>query len=132
MSWLLVFTMALDMALGELPPQPLAADQCAMALWDKSSQKRIAFWPAASPLLLATTPTPSGLAPEPGSGEGTPVLGLLPRASFSADGLSARLDVEISANPGSKSATIPSGTLTLTTPDGTARIIPVAGIIGCG
>jgi hypothetical protein len=127
-----LLALALLPAYTELPPQLLAPGQCAMALWDKSSGQRIAFWRAAGPLLLAAGPTPQSFVPVPGSGSGTPVLGLLAQARFTANGLSAQLDVSIITSPNGSSATISSGTLTLTAEDGEARITPVAGVIGCG
>jgi hypothetical protein len=132
----MIALLTLMLVLTELPPQPLAPDQCAMALWSKSSQKRIVFWTAAEAMRLATSPEITSLAPEPGSGSGAPILGLLPQASFISEGLTARLtarlDVEIIPSQNGESATVPSGTLTLTTADGTAQIIPVVGLIGCG
>jgi hypothetical protein len=127
-----LLTMALLPAFTELPAQTLEPGQCAMALWDRSSGQRIAFWRAAGPLLLAAGPAPQNLTAVPGSGSGAPVLGLLPEARFTADGLSAQLAVNITINPNGQSATISGGTLTLTAEDGEARITPVVGIIGCG
>lgn len=116
----------------ELPPQKLEADQCAMALWDRSTGQRIAFWQAAGPLLLAIAPEPLRLASLPDSGSGTPVLGVLPQASFAAAGLVVRIDVSMTPSPNGRSATITAGTLSLTASDGEARITPVVGIVGCG
>lgn len=122
----------LALTLAELPPQTLAPGQCAMFLWDRGRRQRIAMWTAAGPLTLALTDGPAMLAPEPGSGSGTPVLGLLPEARFSGVAASAALDVSITPDTTGKSATISEGVLTLTEPGGEALVIPVAGLIGCG
>lgn len=139
-----MLALALLPAFTELPPQSLEPGACGMALWDRSSGQRVAFWRAEGPLLLALDPAPQSLAPVPGSGSGAPVLGLLPEARFAAaglagglaaglaGGLAAHIAVSITISPNGRSATIPSGTLTLTAQDGEARITPVAGIIGCG
>lgn len=135
-----MLALALLPAFTELPPQSLEPGACGMALWDRSSDQRVAFWRADGPLLLALDPAPQSLAPVPGSGSGAPVLGLLPEARFAAAGLAgglagglvAHIAVSITISPNGRSATIPSGTLTLTAQDGEARITPVAGIIGCG
>ncbi len=127
-----LLALALLPAFTELPPQTLETDQCAMALWDRSSGQRVAFWRATGPLLLALDPAPQSFAPVPGSGSGAPVLGLLPEARFAANDLTAHIAVAITISPNGRSATISSGTLTLTAADGEARITPVAGIIGCG
>lgn len=131
-----MLALALLPAFTELPPQSLEPGACGMALWDRSSGQRVAFWRADGPLLLALDPAPQSFAPVPGSGSGAPVLGLLPEARFAAGGhaggLAAHIAVSITISPNGRSATIPSGTLTLTAQDGEARITPVAGIIGCG
>ena len=115
--------------LDELPPQRLAPQRCALFLWDRDSQRRIAMatlGPAA--LTIARAGRSERLAAT--AGDGAPVLGFAPRASYRGDGLTIATDLAI-APTDVGGAVIRDGTLTLTLPDGTAIVAPVAGLIGC-
>lgn len=127
---MILLTLALTLA--ELPPQKLSPGQCAMFLWDRASRQRIVMWPTAQPLTIALATGPIPLTATPGTGSGTPVLGLLPKATFASPTLTAEIDLTIVPSAAGTTATIPEGILTLTAPDGEALITPVAGLIGCG
>ncbi|GGI84113.1 hypothetical protein GCM10007973_20810 [Polymorphobacter multimanifer] len=132
MTLLLALALAAPPELGELPPQKLARGQCALFLWDRASRKRFAMWPVGGALLLAEAGTSRSLALVPGTATGNPAFGITPRARFEAGGESVALDLILEAAPGAASATVQDGILTRTLADGTAVVLPVAGIIGCG
>jgi len=116
--------------LTELPPQQLEPGRCALFLWDKASRQRIA--------MLTTTPTPSLRAridgvvmdlPQAGA-SGTAVMGFAPGARYRS--ANRQLEVAMTILPtGSGGAVVRDGTLTVTEADGSALVIPVAGILGC-
>lgn len=118
--------------IGELPPQKLARGACTLFLWDRASRKRFAMWPAGGALMLAEGATTISLPLEPGSSSGNPVLGITPRARFEGANGSAMLDMTMVMTPGAQSATVQDGLFTRTLADGTALVLPVAGIVGCG
>ncbi len=118
--------------LGELPPQKLARGSCALFLWDRASARRFAMWPVGGALLLAEAGTTRTLPLVPGSATGTAAFGITPRARFESGGESVALDLRLESAPGAASATVQDGLLTRTLSDGTAVVLPVAGIIGCG
>jgi hypothetical protein len=118
--------------LGELPPQKLARGQCALFLWDRASRKRFAMWPAGSALTLAEAGTTRSFGLVADSSTGNPAFGITPRARFEAGGETVSLELTLVAAPGAASATVQDGLLTRTLADGTALVLPVAGIVGCG
>lgn len=115
--------------LDELPPQRLAPQRCALFLWDRDSQRRIAMatsGPAALTIARdGRTRTLAGAADD-----GAPVLGFTPRAVYRGDGLIIATDLAIEPTDVG-GAVVRDGTLTMTLADGTAIVAPVAGLIGC-
>ena len=115
---------------SELPPQPLESGRCALFLWDKASRQRIA--------MLATTPTPSLRAridgqlvdlPQAGA-SGSAVMGFAPATRYRS--ASRQFDVAMTILPtGTGGAVVRDGSITVTETDGSALVIPVAGILGC-
>ncbi|OYQ24034.1 hypothetical protein CHU93_16550 [Sandarakinorhabdus cyanobacteriorum] len=116
--------------LTELPPQQLEPGRCALFLWDKASRQRIA--------MLSASPTASLRARIDGqlidlpqaSASGSAVMGFAPNARYRS--AARQLDVAVTILPtGSGGAVVRDGSLTVTEADGSALVIPVAGILGC-
>lgn len=116
--------------LSELPPQVLEPGHCALFLWDKASRQRIA--------MLTASPTASLRARIDGqftdlpqaSASGTAVMGFAPNARYRS--AARQFDLAISILPtGNGGAVVREGSLTITEADGSAMVIPVAGILGC-
>lgn len=123
--------------LDELPPQRLAPQQCALFLWDRDSQRRIAMASSAPPapaagaspgLTIVTGGRIQRLAATDSAG--VPVLGFAPHASYRGGDLTITTDLGIEPTPVG-GAIVRDGTLTLTLADGTTVVVPVAGLIGC-
>ena len=118
--------------LGELPPQVLAKGQCAMFLWDRASEKRVAMV-LANPLSLrvvrgtAVTPVPASDA-----GSGAPVLGFRPHLRFADAAGAIAIDATIMPNDGGIGGVVRDAVITLTLPSGDAIVAPAAGLVGCG
>ncbi len=115
--------------LAELPPQVLEPGRCALFLWDKSSRQRIVMLsanPAALRGRIDGQMTDLPLA----SASGTAVMGFAPSARYRS--ASRQFDVALTILPtGSGGAVVRDGSLTITEADGSALVIPVAGILGC-
>lgn len=115
--------------LAELPPQTLAAGSCALFLWDRASGTRIAMLGTVPPILRAVIDGRSTDLPRE-TAEGTAVLGFAPVARYRS--ASRQFDVALAILPTSAGgAVVREGSLTITEADGSARVIPVAGIAGC-
>jgi hypothetical protein len=122
-------TAALPAGLGELPPQALSAGECALFLWDRASARRFAML-GRNPALLRLvidgkiTDLPQTTA------EGSPVLGFAPTSSFRSANRSYEVRMTIlPATAGG--AVVQDGSLTITEADGSALVLPVAGLAGC-
>ena len=119
----------LPAGLGELPPQTLPAGRCALFLWDRASRQRIAM----------LSPTPASLRARidgqivdlpQASASGTAVMGFAPSARYRS--ASRQFDVALTILPtGTGGAVVRDGSLTITEADGSALVLPVAGILGC-
>lgn len=115
--------------LSELPPQTLAPGRCALFLWDKASRQRIAMLSPAPAALRARIDGQVIDLPQ-ASAAGTAVMGFAPTARYRS--AARQFDVAISILPtGSGGAVVREGTLTITEADGSALVVPVAGILGC-
>lgn len=115
--------------LAELPPQRLAPGQCALFLWDRASGTRIAMLGQSPPVLrLMLEGRSTDLPAEARDGE--PVLGFAPNSRYRAPTrhYDVRLAIEPAAGGG---AVVRDGSLTITEADGTAVVLPVAGLAGC-
>jgi hypothetical protein len=117
--------------LGELPPQVLAKQSCALFLWERATRRRVAM----------ATVTPGRLRVVSGgatvdlaqtAGDGTAVLGFTPQARYAGTGLTVALDLVISpGDNGAGGAVIREGVIAVTGADGTTVVAPVAGLVGC-
>lgn len=115
--------------LTELPPQQLEPGRCALFLWDRASRQRIAM----------LSPTPASLRARidgqivdlpQASASGTAVMGFAPSARYRS--ASRQFDVALTILPtGTGGAVVRDGSLTITEADGSALVLPVAGILGC-
>lgn len=114
---------------AELPPQSLAPGQCALFLWDRASGKRIAMLGAQPPMMRALID--GRLIDLPAERrEGDPVLGITPTSLFRS--ASRRFEVRLTILPATAGgAVVRDGSLTITEDDGTAVVLPVAGLAGC-
>lgn len=118
------------LGLGELPPQVLAANSCALFLWERATRRRVAMALAtpgrlqvvrgAEPLILAQT-----------AAEGVAVLGFAPRTRYAGGGMQIAADLVIAPSDAGGGAVIREGVLALTDASGTTVVAPVAGLIGC-
>ena len=115
--------------LGELPPQTLPAGQCALFLWDRASGKRMAMLGRNPAVLRLVIDGKSIDLPQTGA-EGTAVLGFAPATSYRS--ASRQYDVRLTIQPATAGgAVVPDGSLTITEADGSALVLPVAGLAGC-
>jgi hypothetical protein len=116
--------------LTELPPQQLEPGRCALFLWDKASRQRIAML-SASPTAALRARIDGQLTDLPqASASGSAVMGFAPNARYRS--ATRQLDVAMTILPtGSGGAVVRDGSLTITEADGSAIVVPVAGILGC-
>lgn len=120
---------ALPAPFAELPPQVLARGQCALFLWDRASGKRIAMLGRTPALLRAiidgrTTDLPAEAR------AGDEVMGFAPISRYRADG--RQFEVRLTIMPATAGgAVVRDGSLTITEADGSAVVLPVAGLAGC-
>lgn len=115
--------------LSELPPQTLEPGRCALFLWDKASRQRIAMLSPAPAALRARIDGQLTDLPQ-ASASGTAVMGFAPTARYRS--AARQFDVALTILPtGTGGAVVRDGTLTITESDGSALVIPVAGILGC-
>ena len=120
---------AIPAPFSELPPQTLEAGQCALFLWDRASGKRIAMLGNSPAILRAiidgrSTDLPAELR------EGETVLGFAPTSRFRSAGRS--FEVRLTILPATAGgAVVRDGSLTITSSDGGAVVLPVAGLAGC-
>jgi hypothetical protein len=125
-------TVESPLPLGELPPQQLAKDRCALVLWERSTRRRVAMAeinPGSMRVLsggVVATLTEA-------SADGERVIGFAPRARYGVAGLQVETSLAIVANDAAAGgAIVRDGVITVTGSDGVAVVAPVAGIIGCG
>ena len=120
---------SLPAGLAELPPQPLPSGQCALFLWDRASGQRVAMIgrePAILRMVLdgRLTDLPAEAR------EGEAVLGFAPVNRFRS--ASRSYEVRITLLPATAGgAVVKDGSLTITEADGSALVLPVAGLAGC-
>lgn len=114
---------------SELPEQELAPGSCALFLWDRASGQRIAMLIPGPPSLRAViqgriTDLPRDAA------EGDTVMGFpaISRYRSAARSYEVRLTILPATTGG---AVVRDGSLTITERDGSALVLPVAGLAGC-
>ncbi|PZN92195.1 MAG: hypothetical protein DCF31_17175 [Alphaproteobacteria bacterium] len=118
--------------LGELPPQVLAKDQCAMFLWDRASERRVAMV-LVKPLSLRVMRGASVVTlPASDAGTGEPVLGFPSGLRFGDTSGAIAIDAVIVPNDGGTGGVVRDAIITMTLPTGEAIVAPVAGLVGCG
>lgn len=124
-----LIALQLATALAELPPQQLAPGQCALFLWDRASGKRIAMLGRTPPILrLQQDGRTVDLPADTRSGD--EVLGFAPASRFRVAG--RIYDVQLTILPAAAGgAVVRDGSLTITEADGSAVVLPVAGLAGC-
>ena len=114
---------------AELPPQLLEAGQCALFLWDRGSGKRIAMLGRTPPVLRAIIDGRSTDLPAEAS-EGETILGFAPVSRYRS--VSRSFEVRLTILPATAGgAVVRDGSLTITQTDGSAIVLPVAGLAGC-
>lgn len=115
--------------LAELPPQQLAPGQCALFLWDRASGKRIAMLGRTPPVMrLQLDGRALDLQAETRAGEA--VMGFAPNSRFRS--AARTYDVQLTILPATAGgAVVRDGSLTITEADGSAVVLPVAGLAGC-
>lgn len=118
-----------QLGLGELPPQVMAPNSCALFLWDRASEKRVVM-ATANPGVVRVVRGGRTLDLPQLRADGTPVLGFMPHARYGDAALSVGLDLDIVASEGG-GAVIRNGAVTVTEADGSAVVAPVAGLVGC-
>ncbi|MEY2883641.1 MAG: hypothetical protein RL490_1365 [Pseudomonadota bacterium] len=127
---LLLVTATSVLPLDELPPQVLPPKSCAMFLWDRTSQRRIAML-TAEPGTLRIARGGVKTLPQAG-GDGESVLGFRPHAAYGTGPDRIEVALTITANDaGVGGAVIREGSMTVLLADGSALVTPVAGLIGC-
>jgi hypothetical protein len=116
--------------LAELPTQVLAANECALVLWERGTGKRIA--------MLTLRPEAIRIAGDGGvailpktSAEGEPIVGFPARMQFSDGRISIMTSLAIVANDVAGSAIVRDGIISVTGHDGVEVVASVAGIAGC-
>lgn len=120
---------SLPAGLSELPPQTLPPGDCALFLWDRASTKRFAMLGRNPPLLRLMIDRTIHDLPITAT-DGAPVLGFAPitRYRSAARSYEVRLTI-LPATAGG--AVVQDGSLTITEADGSALVLPVAGLAGC-
>jgi hypothetical protein len=120
---------ALPAPFSELPQQVLAPGQCALFLWDRASGKRIAMLGRTPALLRAIIDGRSTDLPAEAS-EGEAVMGFAPVSRYRS--AARQLEVRLTILPATAGgAVVRDGSLTITQADGSAVVLPVAGLAGC-
>lgn len=120
---------ALPPPFTELPQQVLEPGQCALFLWDRASGRRIAMLNRSPATLRAiidgrSTDLPAELR------EGDEVMGFAPLSRFRS--ASRSFEVRLTILPATAGgAVVQGGSLTITEADGSALVLPVAGLAGC-
>lgn len=120
--------------LGELPPQVMAKNSCALFLWDRATKHRVVMMIAIpEPATIRVVRNGKTVTLAQIAAEGEPVLGFYPKSSFGDGNLKLDFDLAITRNDGvAGGGIIRDGVLTVTTSDGAAVVAPVAGLVGCG
>ncbi len=115
--------------LGELPQQELTAGQCALFLWDRASGKRVAMLIPSPPSLRALIDGRLTDLPREAA-DGSAVMGFAPNSRYRS--ASRSFDVRLTILPATTGgAVVRDGSLTITENDGSALVLPVAGLAGC-
>ncbi len=118
--------------LGELPPQALAKDRCALVLWERSTKRRVAMAEINPGSIRVLSGTAVTMLPETAA-DGERVIGFAPHARYGDARLQVEISLAIVANDAAAGgAIIRDGVITVTGSDGAAVVAPVAGIVGCG
>jgi len=120
---------ALPAGLGELPPQALPAGECALFLWDRASTKRFAML-GRNPAMLRLMIEGKAVDLPQTTAEGSAVLGFAPTSRYRS--ASRSYEVRLTILPATAGgAVVQDGSLTITEADGSALVLPVAGLAGC-
>ncbi|WP_439546908.1 hypothetical protein [Sandarakinorhabdus sp.] len=120
---------SLPAGLTELPPQPLPAGECALFLWDRASTKRFAMLGRNPALLRLMIDGQINDLPVIAT-EGTAVLGFAPTSRYRS--ATRSYEVRLTILPATAGgAVVRDGSLTITESDGSALVLPVAGLAGC-
>ncbi len=115
--------------LTELPPQRLEPGRCALFLWDRASRQRIAMLSPTPASLRARIDGTMTDLPQ-ASASGSAVMGFAPTARYRS--ATRQFEVNLTILPtGTGGAVVRDGAITITEADGSALVIPVAGILGC-
>jgi hypothetical protein len=117
------------LGLGELPPQVLQPNSCAMFLWDRASEKRVVM-AVANPAMVRVMRGGKLVDLAQTRADGAPVLGFAPRAAYGDKAFGIAIDLDIVATEAG-GAVIRNGAVTVTEADGSAVVAPVAGLVGC-
>lgn len=120
---------SLPPGLSELPPQPLPAGECALFLWDRASTQRFAMLGRNPALLRLVIDGQINDLPVTTT-EGTAVLGFAPVSRYRS--ATRSYEVRLTILPATAGgAVVRDGSLTITEADGSALVLPVAGLAGC-
>jgi hypothetical protein len=117
------------LGLGELPPQVLQPNSCALFLWDRTSEKRVVM-AVANPAMVRVIKEGKPVDLPQTRADGAAVLGFAPRATYGSAAFNIGLNLDIVPSEGG-GAVIRSGAVTVTQADGSAVVAPVAGLVGC-
>jgi hypothetical protein len=120
---------ALPPPFSELPQQVLESGQCALFLWDRGSGKRIAMLNRTPATLRAVIDGRSTDLPVDAR-EGEEVMGFTPISRFRS--ATRSFEVRLTILPATAGgAVVRDGSMTITETDGSAVVLPVAGLAGC-
>jgi hypothetical protein len=119
-------------ALGDLPPQPALAGQCALFIWVRAEPpQRVAMareQPASLRIIIDGTQRDLPLLGR----QGEPVAGFAPKSHYGDATITVRLDLAIVVRDGlSQGAVFNQGVLRLERQGGESAVYPVGGLIGC-
>lgn len=118
--------------LGAVGPQKLAAGQCGLFLWSRTTPPRLVLFSdgAAGTAQMVIDGRAQILRRDSGEGEG--FYGQFPKQHFAAGGFSLHLSLEGDADAGIvNGAKISRGLLRLEDETGGYQAVPVAGMIAC-
>jgi hypothetical protein len=117
--------------IGTLAPRKLAAGECGMFLWAKSSERNLVFFNTrggSGQMVIGGEEVQLTRA----AADGAEVLGQFENQTFKYERLSIELQIQFERRPGlARGAIIPQGALRLKRDDGWEYILPVGGLVGC-
>jgi hypothetical protein len=121
-----------ELPLQELPPQTLAAGQCALVLWTRTTPARRVFMALNNPAGAKVQVDGRTVALARTGWDGEAVFGHSPKQAFAGGGWTLSVSVDFDTRSGLVGGAVaPSGTLELRDAKGWSILQSVAGMVAC-